>query len=377
MKVCRLGKRRVVLLVFVSLVVFSVGCAPLEAGFLDSVKSMFSGGVQKVKSWFSGGSEDDFRKMLDSVEESQASLAEKQNEILDLYSRGDASSLKADDPAFQKRLDELEALSRENERKYLELLKVRDELAGKGRDLSAYRERLGRISQTQHNLEEGWQAIQEANKDAGAFTPPSEAKGGALAAGGKIYENPEAQRYIDEYLSLVGLDEWGRLLNIDGLIVKASGDPEAAMGITRHQWVWEQLADKRSCGANLTLREYVMARLDGKNPNLVVPGRVAGTSASAPGEDEGAVSSRPVGGGGGESGSSSTSASLEERARVDGGEGDSSMSLAEVDTRIKNIIAEVQRLNQDPDVDKQHLKELLSELDRLKKLRKRLSEDAR
>ena len=175
------------LLVFV----LTFGCtSTVEAGIMDSITGFFSKASDTVKGWFSGGGTKEFEELLEQVVASQGVVNEKQNAILDQVSRSGNSTLNPQDPGYQTSMDELAEASRVNEELYTKLLNVRQELVDGKNDVSAYEEHFSRIAETQHNLEEGFQAIQKASRTEGAFTPPADV---IAAANGALWADPKVQ----------------------------------------------------------------------------------------------------------------------------------------------------------------------------------------
>lgn len=241
------------LLVFV----LTFGCTTsVEAGIMDSITGFFSKASDTVKGWFSGGGTKEFEELLQQVITSQEVVAEKQNSILDKVSRSGNSSLSPQDPAYQTSMDELAEASRANEELYAKLLTVRQELVDGKKDVSKYEEHFSRITETQHNLEEGFQAIQKASREEGAFTPPADV---IAAANGALWADPKVQAYMDEWLAANGLDEFGRLL---GGVIVAVADPDMD-GRTREQWLWENMFSNRGNLTGSTLESYVKSRMNG------------------------------------------------------------------------------------------------------------------
>ena len=237
--------------------VFTAGSVDVaQAGLMDSITGLFSKASSTVKGWFSGGGTKEFEELLQKVVASQEVVAEKQNSILDKVSRSGNSSLDPQSAEYQTSMDELAQASRANEELYTNLLTVRQELVDNKKDVSKYEESFSRITETQHNLEEGYQAIQDASREEGAFTPPSVA---AAQADGAIWADPEVQKYMDEWLAANGLDSFGRLL---GGVVISVADPDMG-GKTREQWLWENLFDNRGRLTRNTLESYINSRLKG------------------------------------------------------------------------------------------------------------------
>jgi len=235
---------------------WGLAAAPVEAGILDSIKGFFGKASDTVKGWFSGGGTKEFEEMLQKVQTSQETVAEKQN---DVYTFMGHRQTTADDADFQKYMNALADANRENEQLYLQLLKVRQELVDNKKDVSKYADALSRLQQTQHNLEEGNQAIQDRARQMGAFTPPAEvAATKSAAAAGALWKDPRAQGFIDEWLAANGLNQYG--IQVGGVVVM-SATPD--FDGPRHQWVWENLAGVAGRVTGMTLEQYVRSRLDG------------------------------------------------------------------------------------------------------------------
>lgn len=103
-----------------------------------------------------------------------------------------------------------------------------------------------------------------------------------------VWANPRGRQAIDEWLGMAGLDPWGRYVN--GTTVRAAG-PADADGRSRHQYVWDVLADDPA-GFATTLRAHVMDRLRGEAASVTSPAREpSGVGPPAPrGSTDGPVS---------------------------------------------------------------------------------------
>lgn len=227
----------------------------VEAGVFDSIKGFFGKASDTVKGWFSGGGTKEFEELLQKVVASQEVVNEKQNAMFDMFTHRVPNPK---DPEYQKKMNEVAEASRSNEQLYVKLLNVRQELVDKKRDVSKYDEHLKRIQETQHNLEEGYQAIQKQSKNIGAFKPPAQVAKEKATGGDNIWANADAQQYIDEWLAANGLNQFGVL---EGGVVVTSADPDFEG--TRHQYVWAQLAKQRGRVTGTTLEQYVKNRLEG------------------------------------------------------------------------------------------------------------------
>ncbi|MBI4871372.1 MAG: hypothetical protein HY814_07380 [Candidatus Riflebacteria bacterium] len=259
--------------------------APAQAGILDTIKGFFGKATDTVKGWFSGGGEQEFVKLLQQVAESQKALSEKQTNLQALYQQRGQAGAKPNDAALNERLNDIAQTARQNEALYLSLLKARDELVKNKKDISKYQDALTQLTEGQNKLEEQYQELQKYNKEIGSFTPPAtvaSAGAGKTSAGGEPdWRDPSVQGFIDEWLQGVGLTEWGQYVAPG---VKAAGPPDHGAK-QRHEWVWENMWTK-TAGANMTLGDYVKARMAGKSPSLVSPNRTAtfqgGEVATAP-----------------------------------------------------------------------------------------------
>jgi hypothetical protein len=332
-------KRYFVALALVA-VLFAGAVPQAEAGIMDSITGLFSKASSTVKGWFSGGGTKEFEELLQKVIASQEVVAEKQNTILDGVSRGGNSSLDPKSAEYQTKMDELAEASRSNEELYTNLLKVRQELVDNKKDVSKYEEHFARITETQHNLEEGYQAIQDASRQEGAFTPPAEA---AAAAGGAIWMDPEVQQYMDEWLAANGLDEFGRLL---GGVVIAVADPDMG-GKTREQWLWENMFSNRGKITGNTLEAYINKRLKG------------GAAASAA-----AQASANTGGASQMERSSSTSPAVS--GATVASDTSSTVSLGEVESTLNDAMTTYQQMAEAGEGDTAEAQELLSNIQTLK-----------
>lgn len=286
--------KRLGLIVLVAVVVGLCSPAPVEAGIMDSIKGFFSKASDTVKGWFSGGGTKEFEEMLTKVVASQEVVAEKQSAVYDTLTTGNLND--SNDPTFQAQMDELSTASRENEQLYLQLLQVRQELADGKKDLSKYQESIDRIQETQHNLEEGYQAIQDKTREIGGFTPPADVMASAGGAGGEgpLWADPRVQGFIDEWLAANGLNKFGVL---EGGVVVMSADPDRD-NKPLHQYLWENLAGQSGRVTGMTLEQYVMSRLDGGAAAVPAAGAVdsgvAGSSGGAT-DDSITVGSSDVG----------------------------------------------------------------------------------
>jgi hypothetical protein len=314
-------KRSWIALLLVLVLTFSC-TAPVEAGIMDSIKGFFSKASDTVKGWFSGGGTKEFEELLQQVVSSQEVVAEKQNDILDKVSRSGNSSLSPTDPEYQTAMDELAEASRANEELYTNLLNVRQELVDGKKDVTAYEENFARIQETQHNLEEGFQALQNASREEGAFTPPSD----VASANGAMWADPKVQKYMDEWLAANGLDEFGRLI---GGVVVAVADPDMD-GRSREQWLWEEMFNNRGSLTGSTLESYVKSRMNGG------AAAVAGSVAVATGNSGGSqIDDRS-------SSTASVASGSTVSASVPGG-----ASLADTDAQLKTAMASYEKMAAD------------------------------
>jgi hypothetical protein len=237
--------------------------APAQAGILDTIKGFFGKATDTVKGWFSGGGEKEFVKLLEQVATSQQALTDKQTALMGLYQqRGD----KGPDATTNERLNDLAQASRQNEALYLSMLKARDELQKGKKDITKYQDALTKLTEQQNALEQQYQELQNYNRKTGAFTPPAtiaSATNKATAGGEPDWHDSQVQGFIDEYLGGVGLTEWGQYIAPGAQL---AGPPDHGSK-QRHEWVWENMQAK-SVGSNMTLNEYVRARMGGQAPVL-------------------------------------------------------------------------------------------------------------
>jgi hypothetical protein len=258
----------------------ALGSAPaVEAGILDSIKSLFGGAKEKASGLFGGGGDKQVQELIEQVQASQREVATKQEGLTAIYN-GKLSDIKPGDAAVQGKLDELRKASASNEQLFLRLLQVRADISGKeGGDkaLAPFSEAIGKVTSTQNQLEQNYQKIQETNRQAGFFKPTGEGgdelasgtSGSSAAMHGHIWEDPDAQRYIDEWLGKVSLNEWGQWIgSTKSARIKSAGPAEGGVGKTRHEAVWKMYS-KDDGNSNITLAEYVEARMNGENPQVV------------------------------------------------------------------------------------------------------------
>ena len=315
-----------------------------EAGIWDSIKGFFGKASDTVKGWFSGGGEKEFQEMLQEMVASQEVVNEKQNAVYDILTR---SNPNPKDPEYQKSMNELSEASRSNEELYTKLLQVRQELAEKDRDLSKYDEHLKRIQETQHNLEEGYQAIQKKSRQIGAYKPPQQVASEKRTLEEAPWANPEARKYIDEWLAANGLNEYGVLTG--GVVVKSvSPDFEG----TRHQFVWNELAKQRGRITGTTLEQYVKQRMNG-------------SAAANPAGGMETASATSGGASGGELERGSTTSAVASSSSVSGGVS-SGASLANTEEQLKGAMESYQNLAAKGKGDSSEAKELLETIKVLK-----------
>jgi hypothetical protein len=334
-------KRSFVPLLLVLMLIFS-SAVPAQAGIMDSITGFFSKASDTVKGWFSGGGTKEFEQMLQQVEASQGVVADKQNAILDKVSRNGNSSINPKDPAYQKSMNELAEASRANEALYIKFLKVRQELVDSKKDVSKYDGNFNRIQETQHNLEEGAQAIQKASREEGAFTPPADV---AAASNGALWADPKVKKYMDEWLAANGLDKFGRLL---GGVVIAVIEPDMD-GKTREQWLWENMFSNRGNITGSTLEAYVKSRMNGgeaAGASVQVP--AANTSGGSQVADR-SSSTAPVASG------STSSVSIPSGA-----------TLSDTDAQLKTAMASYEKLAADGKGNSEEATELLNNIKVLK-----------
>lgn len=245
---------------------------PASAGILDSLKGLFGGGASKA----AAADDKTITALMDQVEASQKELAAKQTEVSSTYN-GSISNIKPSDTALQGKLDGLQQASNGNSALYLRLLQARADLSKSGDEkaLAPINERLAKITTTQQSLESNYQKIQDTNRQAGFFTPTGGPAASEIAAantgdqgGGDIWNNPTAQKYIDEWLSKVRLNQYGQWTGSNGgTTVRSAGTPDLGVGKTRHEMVYKMLAND-TARSNMTLAQYVEARMAGQNPEV-------------------------------------------------------------------------------------------------------------
>src|SRR5207237_897981 len=134
--------------------------------------------------------------------------------------------------------------------------------------------------------EQQWQDIQNFNKQVGAFAPPrtlASAMASSGGAGGDVnWRDPSVQGFIDDWLRGVQLTEWGQYL-APGAI--AAGAPDHG-SMQRPEWIWANL-NAKTADSNITLGDYVRARLAGKSPQIVLNRHVTVFGPSIPGSSAG------------------------------------------------------------------------------------------
>lgn len=247
---------------------------PASAGILDSLKGLFGGGASKAAA---GADDKTITALMDQVEASQKELAAKQTEISSTYN-GSISNIKPGDTALQGKLDALQQTSNGNSALYLRLLQARADVAkgGDEKALAPINERLAKITTTQQSLESNYQKIQDTNRQAGFFTPTGAGPAASEIAaantgdqgGADIWNNPTAQKYIDEWLTKCRLNPNGQWTGSNGgTTIKSAGTPDAGVGKTRHEMVYKMLAND-TARSNITLAQYVEARMRGENPEV-------------------------------------------------------------------------------------------------------------
>ncbi len=256
--------RTLAALVLVAFLGFATA-APAQAGILDTIKGFFGKATDTVKGWFSGGGEKEFVKLLEQTAQSQQALSDKQTALMGLVQQ---RSEKPPDATTNERLNDIAQASRQNEALYLSVLKARDELSKNKKDITKYQDALTKITEQQNALEQQYQEIQNFNRKTGAFTPPatiaSATNKATVGAGGEPnWQDAQVQGFIDEYLGGVGLTEWGQYIAPGAQL---AGPPDHGSK-QRHEWVWENMQAK-SVGSNMTLCEYVKARMGGQSPVL-------------------------------------------------------------------------------------------------------------
>ena len=260
-----------------------------NAGILDSIKSLFGGGSSS-----SSGNEK-LDSALKQVELSQKSVAESQQALTSYYNDPNVP-ISADDTELKSKLDTMEQASRSNEQLYLQFLQMRGDAKKSGTDLKDLEPRIEQISSTQDQLETNYQRIQEANRQSNLFEPPPPEGGtdttqasGILASGTarnselslNSWMDPEVQGYIDEWLSVVGLNKWGQRVGRFGNTIVTGNNRPGDAGMFRHEIVFRMLLNERK-GPNMTLKAFVEARMRGENPDLQPGGGHVNPSVTAP-----------------------------------------------------------------------------------------------
>lgn len=256
------------------LVALLAAAPPSHAGIMDSIGGMFSKLTDGVKSLFGGGSKKsgdnaEFEKFLTQLETSQEQLFQAQTETINYYNEN-ASAVNIQDAKAQELLNAVSDASRSNEDLYIQYLKVRGELVEQKVDVAAYKDRMDAIQANQKKLEEGFQSIQDFNKESGLLEPPP-ASGATLASaspgtGGAFDpDDPMVRRYIDEWLTANGLDGYGRQVGVvAGGRIRANYDADTG-GRTRHRYVWEEYWSRTERSGD-SLFQYVTGRLGGGAP---------------------------------------------------------------------------------------------------------------
>lgn len=248
-------------------------CAPpANAGILDTIKGLFGGGAAKA----AAGDDKTITTLMEQVEASQKDLAAKQTEVSSTYN-GSISNIKPGDTALQGKLDALQSSSNSNSALYLRLLQARADVAkgGDEKALAAVNTRLAQITTTQQSLESNYQKIQDTNRQAGFFTPTASGPAASEIAGvstgnqgGDVWNDPTAQKAIDEWLTAVHMNPWGQWTGARGsTTVRSAGAPDSGAGRGRHETVYRMLASDNG-HSNMTLSQYVEARLAGSHPEI-------------------------------------------------------------------------------------------------------------
>lgn len=342
----------------IGLLIFALagaGAAPAQAGILDSIGGIFKKGIDAVKGLFGGGSkssdtasESELTQFLDQLEQSQAAVQEKQQAAANLAQGG---SLDPANATVQAKLDEVAAASRENEQLYTNFLKVRAQIKGSDTE-KQLAERLTRVQESQHVLEQNAQELEKLKNSSGFYKPTGS---GATQVAGALWDDPRAKGYIDEWLAGSGLDEYGRY--VQPAHIAAAGQPELS-GKSRHHWVWENLKDQ-SGASGMTLEQYVRARMNGQAP------AAAAAVAAADAGDASTVGGTPASSGG----SSSGAATADGRAAPV----DVSATVAQVDSSLKVAMARFEELSKDSEkAQSQEAKDLLATITALKERKNEL-----
>lgn len=289
--------RRLTCMLAVILLLGAVAPAPASADFLsttgdilkkgwEGTKNLVKKGVDGVKSLFSGGaSEEKLPTQMKKVDETQRTLAKKQENLISYYNTSTGSS--ASNPFIQERVNDLKQATEANEKAYAEMADNLAKLEKKNADLSQYKEALGRLAQGQDVLAKNQASLErhtgplvakasgtgegtqgeDRNKVAfGAYdskaddptTPQDEseqtvngmgqgttaapaapvAAAGFMANGEVNPDDPKVLALMQQWLGQNGLDTWGRV--IDGNTIAA--DAPDLGGQSRGRWLWTNLS---------------------------------------------------------------------------------------------------------------------------------------
>ena len=256
----------------VALAAALVATPPASAGILDSIKGLF--GMGSSTSTAAAAGTTDLAALMDKVEASQKDLAAKQSDLSGTYN-GSLSNIKSSDTALQGKLDAMQQSSNGNSQLYLSLLQAKsDAVKADPKALATVNDRITKITSTQEALESNYQKIQDTNRQAGFFTPTGASPAASQIAAndtghqGDVWNDPTAQKAIDEWLSKCNLNQWGQWTGANGrTTVRSAGAPDSAVGKSRYETVYKMLAND-SAHSNITLADYVEQRMNGQSPNV-------------------------------------------------------------------------------------------------------------
>jgi len=271
---------------------------------------LFNVGKDKVMSLFSGADPKKIPALIRKLQESQYSLHTKQQGLLELYgssSQTSGSSRPIPDKYMQERANDLQIAWEDNQKQVNALKEMLAKCNEKKKDYSQYNSEISKVENTQNGLDKNQGIL--SPKLAKYLKPSSETSVAKGSDNGKSEDNPSglsndalAQRFdsadnpyssagvgrssdtndqegdpsyepglssekphasapnsidpnsgevknlINQWLSMKGLDPFGRLL---GNGISAAGNPDTG-GLTRETWLLSQLPE---------LRKYVKAHL--------------------------------------------------------------------------------------------------------------------
>jgi hypothetical protein len=272
-----------------------------RASVMDSIKGFFSGGVSSLFGGGGGGSEAQLTKLIGQVQGAQKQFADAQTAVAGTYN-GPASNIKPDDAALQSKLEQMAKTSQATDKLYLQLLQVQADLEknGKKEDLATFKDQLAKVTETQTKLESNYQKIVEVNRKKGFFKPtekksevasaptetsedeekasetdtkeepsPAPASPAPRWAGGRFWERPDVDSYIDEWLAKCHLNQRGQWEGSSATAtVRGAGSMSSGQGHNRYEVLWATLQHDKA-HSNMTLGQYVRARLRGDKPEIV------------------------------------------------------------------------------------------------------------